>query len=934
MADERIDVEVNDKVSTGPAKKLRAIGDAAGDAHKYVERLKADLASMNVSGLIKLEQANNSATRAIASQMNAQARLEAATAKTTVATARAATEQQRLATETARTEAAQSRATAAAAKAATATAQAAAAAQRAAAGQNDLASRAERLKVAISGITPAQARLDAELLEAKTLYDANAISIRTYAAAIEHANGKFASATASQNSYNNTVQNTGKSMKMTGQHTANMVAQFNDIGVSLASGQKPWLVLIQQGSQLQYLAGQVEGGFKTLTLSALRMVAPFAALGAVFGVAAAQFIYFKSELDDKAGLDEYAKTLGLTKKELKELGEQHITVGNVLGGVWDTVKEAMNLDPAFESISSAAKSTVNFVWNTFKNFAFGLIALGKATATGFVALWQNFPAIFKDIFAQAVNGAIGLLEGLANKTIDVLNSLGGSFDHVVFKRMENANAGAAANFGKTVKDAAVSGFKEAEAGYDAFVKRASANAIKRGRASTLAAAQKLIDDRGAGPKGKVDKTEENRALALSKINAELDNELSRMKMLKDARAEQQRFDQIAEQLLGKKIKLSDDETASIKAKIKAIEDYKYIQAESDRLYEAAVGPARDMNSTVEAATALYDAGKISLDAYSGALLAATTEFEKATDPLYDLNKAYDEGAKYVGLYGDALAQAQYLESIDAAYKAKNLSMYDATTGKLKEEVVALMAKNAALRDQQAIQSTVAGIIQPMLDDQKMLENKAAYYAEVDRLRQADVLSESQATQAKAALDAKFWEMKLSGASSAFGELASLQSSSNKELATIGKAAAVADATIKGFLAVQNALGTVPYPFNLAAAAAIAIKTGANVAGIMSTNVGNFATGGQFMVEGRAGIDNNNINMNVSKGERVTIETAAQQRQNDGSSGATLIENKQKIVNLVDSRDFISAMDSEEGEEVVMNIIGRRRDDVNQITGNK
>lgn len=57
------------------------------------------------------------------------------------------------------------------------------------------------------------------------------------------------------------------------------------------------------------------------------------------------------------------------------------------------------------------------------------------------------------------------------------------------------------------------------------------------------------------------------------------------------------------------------------------------------------------------------------------------------------------------------------------------------------------------------------------------------------------------------------------------------------------------------------------------------NTGAN-----SSFAGSYATGGSFTVGGRAGRDKNPVHFNATKGERVTIQTRAQQRRNGGGSG--------------------------------------------------
>lgn len=90
------------------------------------------------------------------------------------------------------------------------------------------------------------------------------------------------------------------------------------------------------------------------------------------------------------------------------------------------------------------------------------------------------------------------------------------------------------------------------------------------------------------------------------------------------------------------------------------------------------------------------------------------------------------------------------------------------------------------------------------------------------------------------LEKKLQEERLRGFSTFYGGLASLQQSSNKNLQRIGKAAAIAQATIDAYLAIQKTLASVPYPANIAAAAGIAVQAFTNVARISGVN---FAEGG-------------------------------------------------------------------------------------------
>jgi tape measure domain-containing protein len=159
--------------------------------------------------------------------------------------------------------------------------------------------------------------------------------------------------------------------------------------------------------------------------------------------------------------------------------------------------------------------------------------------------------------------------------------------------------------------------------------------------------------------------------------------------------------------------------------------------------------------------------------------------------------------------------------------------------------------------------------------------RQAAYEEIERLRQADRLSDQQAAQARAQADADYWERRTEHARSGLDALAGLQNSSNKRLAQIGKAAAVAQATIDGVLAIQKAWASAPYPFNLPAVAITTASTAANIATIAGMKDGGLVTGpggprddkvlrrlsaGEFVVNARSTRENRALLEAVNNGQ--------------------------------------------------------------------
>lgn len=129
---------------------------------------------------------------------------------------------------------------------------------------------------------------------------------------------------------------------------------------------------------------------------------------------------------------------------------------------------------------------------------------------------------------------------------------------------------------------------------------------------------------------------------------------------------------------------------------------------------------------------------------------------------------------------------------------------------------------------------------------------ASEQAQLDAARKANLLSETQyhkATtqlekqhdmdQRKMALEKKKFDdemdkQRIANLSSTFGTISTLASSNNKTLSAIGKAAAITQASIDGYVAVQKALASAPPPFNYALAAAVGVAAAANVAKIVGT----------------------------------------------------------------------------------------------------
>ena len=962
MADERIDIEITDKVDGNIERKIIGIADASDKGYSSVQKLKAALKDINTTAVSKLAAASASATNALAREMNATAKLTLARAKEAEVAGRLAVQQQRLATEQAKTAAATLKAQAAADKAAAAKDREAAASKRLSAELDREASAAKRVIHDQAVVKPATNSTLGGQAGSRSLAAAQTNQMRRSSQPVippDTAPDLDRVAQSSDNAAKKLNQ-AGQSAGLARYQMVNLGYQLQDIVVSLQAGQNPLTVFIQQGSQIAGIASASGVGLGTMARAVWALIAPFTPLIAIM---AAAYLGFKSFTNDmatkhKPELDKYANSLGLTQKEMRKLGNESvgangklkefdtvtITMGDSWNGFIKTVGEGLAWIPQlFEGIKNPIKqvwdAVIGFLYYAFVGF-YGAVVGGMK---GIVRIIANLPQVAGETAKAIANVTIAAVEWMLNKAIDGINGLTSFAEPLLSKfglqvgQVGKVQFGRFARSGQDAGDIIADSFnesvREADATLKGFAKRWEQNSIDAAKKRIKSAADAIIANRNpkAPKKPKEDHTAENRAHALDMVNLKLDDELKRMKLLKPEREIQQRMDQIEADLAQKKIKLNDAERASILSKVKAIESYKFVQAESDRIYEEAVAPLRTYNATVTAATDLLAQGAISQAQFNEAVNKGKRAYEEATDPLFAMKEAMAQQTIEAGLYGQVVAKNTYAEQVRQAFLAKGIDLTKNATQAQRDEAAAIIAKNNALLQQQFVQSQVGAIVNPILENQQIVDSKAAMYAEIDRLRQEDILNEQQWHQAKAALDAKFSELRLKNTSDTFGQLAQLSSSGNKELAAIGKAAAVAQATIDGYVAVQKALASGPPPWNFIQAGAVAAATGVQVAGILSTNVGSFATGGQFMVDGRAGIDNNNINMNVSRGERVTVETPAQQRAADGGAGGATNVNT-KVVNMFDEREFISAMDSDEGERIILNVIKRNPNAIRGTTG--
>lgn len=212
------------------------------------------------------------------------------------------------------------------------------------------------------------------------------------------------------------------------------------------------------------------------------------------------------------------------------------------------------------------------------------------------------------------------------------------------------------------------------------------------------------------------------------------------------------------------------------------------------------------------------------------------------------------------------------EALTASYEAQLISFETFKEAKLSSQLEQFEREQAML--------TTALEAKKITQEQYDLATiQAQAKSNVDRMKLTNDLKK-QEDQVNA--------LRLGGYSTFFSGLASLSQSGNDRLNEIAKGAAIGKATIDAYLAIQNALATVPYPANFAAAAGIGIQAFANVSKIAGVGLAS----GIDSVPGVGSKDN--FNAVLAPNERVVPAKTNEDltdflaNQNNGSPQQTII----------------------------------------------
>lgn len=694
-----------------------------------------------------------------------------------------------------------------------------------------------------------------------------------------------------QQAFNKGLLETRKAAGLARHELINLGYQVNDIGVSLASGQKPLTVLIQQGAQIGQIFGASRAGVGAILRQLAGIVGRLALALWPLALALTSVIVplslFNRQLNE--GFDEaaYLKGLKLTEDQLKRLEESGtkltVTFGDNFKAVFQVIGgyAASYFKPMTDNISKWWNQALDWMTGAISTFTRAMLGLFVAIPGIAEAVFKDIPASLELMFKTSANGIIETVETMLNGISRAINASGlgkllGVEGAAEIKLPRWDLSDSAQSVQEDIMKALEEGFSKADELIDKFSRDVAEQARKNRDARVLAA---------AGEADKRNKRGFDPVKELAQINAQLDMQAKNMFVLSTARDAANRADEIALRFAKEGHPLRQAEIEALRNKIQALNDAKEVQTQFDRIYQSAIGPMREYEASLEAAERLLNMGAISQAKYNAELARAEDAFASASDPLYEMNKQLDEQIKLLRIAGPQREIEQQVQQVINKALQEGKPLREQEINDLREKLGLVQQLNAAAAMRDELQSgslaqrnfdrqnmTVEAIgqvgvngftggdaISALARDNPALQHTAEFaqaqiasytdmYAQIDALRQADIISETSAIQAKMALFQEQYQTQIQGAMTALGQLSTLQHSENKKQAEIGKKAAIAQTMINTYqsaTAAFSAMAGIPFigPALGAAAAVAAVAAGmANVQQIRAQHVG-FKQGG-------------------------------------------------------------------------------------------
>lgn len=229
-------------------------------------------------------------------------------------------------------------------------------------------------------------------------------------------------------------------------------------------------------------------------------------------------------------------------------------------------------------------------------------------------------------------------------------------------------------------------------------------------------------------------------------------------------------------------------------------------------------------SRVSKATTDFTSSIENFDSSKAALEGATVGFKNASVSVDELNQRLLASQDAAKAFADKVIESTGSISEQYALQLEELTLQKEAELITEDEFWTRKMELIAER-----QAEEAALLQHGLDLNKVKgEDRASAEAQ---LQKQQLIELRKFEEEKTKVEEKNQKTREQNFASTLGTISTLASSNNKTLAGIGKAAAITQATIDGFAAVQKALAAAPPPFNFALAGLVGAATAANVAKI-------------------------------------------------------------------------------------------------------
>jgi GH24 family phage-related lysozyme (muramidase) len=282
------------------------------------------------------------------------------------------------------------------------------------------------------------------------------------------ASGAFAGVAANSNKAFTTAEQASKkfgvAVKASGAQTSNMAAQLQDIGVQLAGGQSPFLIGIQQLSQMNLGAMGVRGTLTAIGGAATTILSPINALGlaaiALIGYSVQYFSEWLSsgkatsaEIEKQAALvQKVAGEYGAAVPALREYADQLERAANAADRMEALKATRLNVESnfaqVFEGVTDKITNTIALIPDA--NREFGVLASkinsNSQTAEDFQRVIAELNKVFEATGSKSVRAAIDALEGLqaaSEKTAKQLKNIDSNMNTVTLSLEQGKNMAAA-----------------------------------------------------------------------------------------------------------------------------------------------------------------------------------------------------------------------------------------------------------------------------------------------------------------------------------------------------------------------------------------------------------------------------------------------------------------------------------------------------------